>query len=109
MAPLPRDFGYVLRLVPWHAAPLATQMRILLARPEMAEIIAATPRLQRLLRPLCHMLGITTEGLIPPPPGPPSPTAAGEAVADIVPEAPGAAPAERRAAGPPVGPSIKMA
>jgi hypothetical protein len=60
MAPLPRDFGYVLRLVPWHAAPLANEMRILLEKPEMAEIIAATPRLQRVLRPLCHMLGIKT-------------------------------------------------
>jgi hypothetical protein len=113
MAPLPRDFGYVLRLVPWHAAPLANQMRSLLARPEMAEIIAATPRLQRLLRPLCHMLGITTEGLIPPIPTPPaapaSPAAGGEAGADIVPAAPGAIPVERRAAGPPVGCSVKMA
>jgi hypothetical protein len=76
MAPLPRDFGYVIRLVPWHARPLADQMRILLARPEMAEIIAATPRLQRVLRPLCHMLGIETEALVPPPaPAPPPPPA----------------------------------
>jgi hypothetical protein len=81
MAPLPRDFGYVLRLVPWHAKPLADQMRILLARPEMAEIIAATPRLQRVLRPMCHMLGIDTEGLVPPPAPapPPPPTSADEA------------------------------
>jgi hypothetical protein len=114
MAPLPRDFGYVLRLVPWHAAPLATQLRILLARPEMAEIIAATPRLQRVLRPLCHMLGITTEGLIPPiptpPATPPSPAAGGEAAAATFPGARGAAPVGRRAAaGPPVGPPVKMA
>jgi hypothetical protein len=131
MAPLPRDFGYMLRLVPWHAAPLATQMRVLLARPEIAEIIAATPRLQRVLRPLCHMLGITTQGLIPPiptpPAAPPSPAAGGEAggppagsappparaggaaVADIVPAARGGAPIEGRAAGPPVGRSVGMA
>jgi hypothetical protein len=78
MAPLPRDFGYVKRLVPWHAAPLADQMRILLARPEMVAIIAATPQLQRVLRQLCHMLGIETEGLIPPP-SPTSAVAPGEA------------------------------
>ncbi len=87
MAPLPRDFGYVLRLVPWHARPLADQMRGLLARPEMAQIIAETPRLQRLLRPLCHMLGIKPEGLIPPPPPP-----AGADEASAPPEGP--APAE---------------
>jgi hypothetical protein len=120
MAPLPRDFGYVIRLVPWHAKPLADQMQRLLARPEMAEIIAATPRLQRVLRPLCHMLGIETAGLVPPnspplaPPlatpraTPPSPAARG-AVAAIVPAAGGAAPVERRAAGPPVGPSVELA
>jgi hypothetical protein len=97
MAPLPRDFGYMIRLVPWQAAPLANQMRMLLARPEMAKIIAATPRLQRLLRPLCHMLGIEMEGLIPPPPaqadaasGPPDGCSAPGDVASV----------ERREAGP---------
>ncbi len=107
MAPLPRDFGYVLRLVPWHAAPLANQMRILLETPEMAAIIAATPQLQRVLRQLCHMLGITTEGLIPPPP--PSPATAGEAAdkpaGPVRPALPPAALSELRAAGPPMGQS----
>jgi hypothetical protein len=114
MAPLPRDFGYVLRLVPWHAAPLANQMRILLARPEMAEMIAATPRLQRLLRPLCHMLGIATEGLVPPTP-PPAAVAAAGGPAEGAARAPDALPAETsplpgelgavqlRAVGPPTG------
>jgi hypothetical protein len=111
MAPLPRDFGYVKRLVPWHAAPLAHQMQVLLARPEMAEIIAATPRLQRVLRPLCHMLGIETAGLIPPTP----PLAAdarsvrpeslggggGDMRPDVTPSAQGAMAVELRAAGPP--------
>ncbi len=92
IAPLPRDFGYVLRLVPWHAAPLANQMRNLLAKPEMAEIIAATPRLQRLLRPLCHMLGIKAEGLIPPPPPPPPPSPASSGEASGPPEGPVAPP-----------------
>ncbi len=123
MAPLPRDFGYVKRLVPWHAAPLAHQMQVLLARPEMAEIIAATPRLQRVLRPLCHMLGIDPAGLIPPtPPAPPPPSAtrvqasgpppdaarpaacsAGEAAGADLARPRGAGPVELRAVGPPVG------
>ncbi len=126
MAPLPRDFGYVLRLVPWHAAPLAHQMRLLLAGPEMAEIIAATPRLQRLLPPLCHMLGIETAGLIPPPPPPlsaavseagdppegpvpPPAGAAGEGLANIVPSARGADIADPRVAGPPGGVALTPA
>jgi hypothetical protein len=122
MAPLPRDFGYVLRLVPWHAAPLAGQMRILLGGPEMAEIIAATPRLQRVLRPLCHMLGIKTEGLIPPPPPPAAvdgPGTAGPEPAQswapagggVGPSSSpgGAASVEARAAGPPIGGSLKLA
>ncbi len=124
MAPLPRDFGYVLRLVPWHAAPLAAQMRILLEKPEMAEIIAATPRLQRLLRPLCHMLGIQTEGLVPPPPSRAARGEAGtpQAGPDLV-ETPGAGGLRpdtsgpggdaggrvMRGAGPPVGGAVKMA
>ncbi len=116
MAPLPRDFGYVLRLVPWHAAPLAGRMRELLAKPEMAEIIAATPRVQRLLRPLCHMLGIQTEGLVPPLPPPSAPggevrdvsvphgaSAAGKRGADAFPTGRGGAWGEAQRAGPPVG------
>jgi hypothetical protein len=115
MAPLPRDFGYVLRLVPWHAAPLANQMRLLLAKPEMAEIIAANPRLQRLLRPLCHMLGIETDGLMPPPPPPrpermpEPPGTVGEAPTDLVPLPAGATLVELRAAGPPGERSLKTA
>jgi hypothetical protein len=120
MAPLPRDFGYVIRLVPWHSRPLADQMRNLLARPEMAEIIAATPRLQRVLRPLCHMLGIETAwiqagGLIPPTPPPPSAARgeearpAGEAPPGFSPASRGAPPPVPRAGRPPVGCSPKPA
>ncbi len=123
MVPLPRDFGYVIRLVPWHAAPFANHMRILLAKPEMAELIGATPRLQRLLRPLCHMLGIEITGLIPPPPpagvgetrgtpqapSPPLARSAGEIPADIGPALELAIVVEARSAGPPMGCSLKPA
>jgi hypothetical protein len=122
MAPLPRDFGYMLRLVPWHAKPLSDQMYRLLARPEMAEIIAATPRLQRVLRPLCHMLGIG-EGLVPPPPlaamgepggasqGPVLPAASSTvAVAPARSRPPrGKAAVEQLAGGPPMGSVLRTA
>jgi hypothetical protein len=64
---LPRKFGWVLSLVPCEGGNLASQMGRLLTQPEIAEMIAATPRMARLLKPLCHMLGIEQATLIPPP------------------------------------------
>jgi hypothetical protein len=65
--PLPRNFGWLLGLVPYEAASLAEGVRRVLAEPEMAAMIAATPRLTRLLRPLCWMLHIDADflGLAP--------------------------------------------
>ncbi len=54
---LPRGYAWVIRLVP-AAAPAASQLRGLLADPEMAELAQAPP-MRRLLRPLCQMLGVT--------------------------------------------------
>ncbi len=62
---LPRSFAWLLVLVPYHAAGYASQLRYLLADPEMAAMLAATPRLGKLLRPLCRMLGIEAELLVP--------------------------------------------
>ena len=53
---LPRGFAWLVRLVP-EAASGAAQLRHLLAEPEMADLIA-DPRMGRLLRPLCRMLGV---------------------------------------------------
>ena len=64
-----RSFASLLRLVP-ETAQLTGQLRHLLADPEMAPLLAATPELGRILRPLCHMLGIRpvhTASLYPPP------------------------------------------
>ncbi|HET9146869.1 MAG TPA: hypothetical protein VFN77_02350, partial [Acetobacteraceae bacterium] len=54
---LPRGFAWLLAPVP-EAAASASQLRHLLAEPEMQGLIAADPRFGRILRPLCHMVGI---------------------------------------------------
>jgi hypothetical protein len=67
----PRGKAWLLRLAP-ETAPIAAQLRHLLAEPEMTALLAVTPELRRTLRPLCQMLGIR-----PSPPAPPA--AAGHA------------------------------
>ena len=59
---LPGGFGWLIRLSP-AAACHGGQLQRLLADPEMAALLAATPRMGRLLRPLCRMLAVE------PPPG----------------------------------------
>ncbi len=54
---LPRGFLWLLRLVP-AASSGASQVRYLLADPEITALIEAVPEAGRILRPLCHMLGI---------------------------------------------------
>ncbi len=61
---LPLRFGWLLRLAP-EASASGSQLRALLTEPEMAALLAAMPRLARMLRPLCRMLGVV-------PPGPPA-------------------------------------
>ncbi|MCC6718053.1 MAG: hypothetical protein IT555_09220 [Acetobacteraceae bacterium] len=54
-----------------HVRGHASQLAHLLAQPAMAEFLTAAPQAGRLLRPLCHMLGIP---LPPPLQRPPRPT-----------------------------------
>lgn len=54
---LPRRFGWLLPMVPG-AAIARSQLRYLLAQPEIAALLDAHPQLQKLLRPLCWMLGL---------------------------------------------------
>ncbi|OYW12049.1 MAG: hypothetical protein B7Z59_02605 [Acidiphilium sp. 37-67-22] len=61
-SPLPRAFGWLRQTFP-AAAALAPQLRALLDAPDMQGFIAATPTAGRILRPLCHTLGLR------PPPG----------------------------------------
>ena len=60
--PLPQGRAWLMRLVP-EAPAAASQLRHLLAEPEMAAFIAAAPQAGRPLRSLCWMLGVR------PPPG----------------------------------------
>jgi hypothetical protein len=78
--PLPRRKAWLLRLVPDTAAN-ASQLRHFLVDPEVAILLATTPRLTRILRPLCHALGIRATAIpaasirpdqAPPPPLPPA-------------------------------------
>jgi len=95
-APWPRGLCGLARLAP-EAACYGSQLRALLARPEVAALLAATPRLGRYVRPLCRLLGVD-----PAPPPPQRQTRA---------EAPAAtdAPAPRSLAGLPVPRPLKLA
>ncbi|MHB1305128.1 MAG: hypothetical protein ACYCZB_16945 [Acidiphilium sp.] len=68
---LPRHFGWLSRLLGYrirgHAGQLA---HLLLTDPEMTALLAADPRLGRVLRPLCHLLGIQPPETIRLPPRP---------------------------------------
>jgi hypothetical protein len=54
---LPHRAGWLLGPVP-DARALASQLRSLLAEPDMAALLEAAPGIERLLRPLCRMLGV---------------------------------------------------
>ena len=64
---LPRGRAWVVAHVGYQAANHASQLQHLLADPDMAAFLQAVPQAGRILRPLCHVLGID------PPPTPPSP------------------------------------
>ena len=69
---LPEGRAWLVRLVP-EAASGASQLQHLLAEPEMAALIAASPQMGRLLRPLCLMLGVApSPELVKPPPATPA-------------------------------------
>ena len=57
-ARLPQGFAWVVTMVPGSAA-LGDTLREFLAQPRTAALLKAAPQTGRMLRPLCHMLGIT--------------------------------------------------
>ena len=75
---LPRGKAWLIRLARLESAAAASQLRHLLAQPDMQALAAADPRMGRLLRPLCHMLGVapTPEIAAPRPVATPAPTSA---------------------------------
>jgi len=62
---LPRSFAWLIPFVPYQAAGYASQLRYLLADPEMVALLAAAPQARRVLAPVCRMLGIEAELLVP--------------------------------------------
>ncbi len=55
---LPRGYAWLVKAVPYKAAALGGWLRVLLQDPEMVALIASTPRLGEMLRPLCRMLAV---------------------------------------------------
>ena len=72
---LPRGKSWLIRLVRQEAAAAGSQLRYLLAEPDMRALAAADPRMGRLLRPLCHALGVTPPPEIAKPASLPAPAA----------------------------------
>ena len=86
---LPRGRGWLRSSFP-ATASLAPQLRALLDAPDMRAFIAATPAAGRILRPLCHTIGIAPPPALALPPKPRPPRAA--QVAATPDPAPGPAP-----------------
>jgi hypothetical protein len=55
---LPHGHAWLRAALDWPVGSLGSQIQFLLDCPETAPLIAASPQAHRLLRPLCHMLGL---------------------------------------------------
>ena len=82
-ARFPTGRAWLVHVVGYEAAGRASQLQHLLANPDMAEFLQAAPQAGRILRPLCHMLGIDppieATRALPPPLKPPTPARSGPA------------------------------
>ena len=64
----PYRFGWLLRSMGpfgYHGAGYGSQLRTILERPEVVELLIAAPQAGRVLRPLCRMLGVDRSVLRP--------------------------------------------
>ena len=57
-ARLPRGFAWFFKLVPSEGAACGGQLQALMLLPEMQALLAEVPIAERMLRPLCEMLGL---------------------------------------------------
>ena len=62
---LPRGRAWLAAVAGYQVRGHASQLNHLLARPDFAEFVAAAPQAARILRPLCHMLGIAPQFALP--------------------------------------------
>ena len=65
---LPKDFAWLVRLAGSEAVCYGGHLAHLLRDPEMVALLAASPQIVRLLRPLCRALGVDPSLLPPRPP-----------------------------------------
>jgi hypothetical protein len=118
-AGVPRHFGWLLQAVPYEAAGFASQLRHMLAEPEMVALLRASPQARRVLAPLCRMLAIEASLLEPcglqdmgspeePAPAVAAPVAAPVA-ASVAAAVAASAPEEGAAIVPPVVPPVRPA
>lgn len=63
---LPRRRGWLVETLRHEAAGYGSQLAYLLNEPETARLLAAAPHAARVLRPICHLLGIRPAALQPP-------------------------------------------
>ena len=75
---IPNGRAWLVVVMGYEAAGRACQLQHLLARPDLAEFLLAAPQAGRILRPLCHMLGIDPplQPTLPDPQHPPTRTPA---------------------------------
>ncbi len=66
---LPQGHGWVIRRIP-EAGPSAGQLHDLLQQPNTQDFVQAAPQAARLLRPLCHALGVDQPAWLKLPPRP---------------------------------------
>jgi hypothetical protein len=67
LKPLPSGFAWLCPLVPNKASIYGNHLMLVLAEPEMQDLIAASPRAVQILKPVCRMLGIDPRVLTPKP------------------------------------------
>jgi hypothetical protein len=63
--PLPSGFAWLCPLMPAEAAIRGNHLMLVLAEPEMQELLAASPRARAILKPICRMLAIDPKILTP--------------------------------------------
>ena len=67
----PGRFGWLVRAASWQAAGYGSQLAHVLRQPEMIDLLLASPRAARILRPVCRMLAVEMALLRPRPEGAP--------------------------------------